>query len=215
MYVGAPARSIHFCTNFSCGERHTVMQYLSRFSVRGVVSMRSKEKFGSSLATVMERSLAIMVVSHLGFRSSSTSRPPPLYATTRSAVGTPLLFAAGQADEDVDEETRFLRPLGAAAEAPASPADAPIRNFEMRSFCVACLFGWLGALVWLGSFCRRACERTLRRVSSLRAMVLMDVMNWKPGLAPLVAAVGGGGEAIVLGERWGNEAKTNNKKQKQ
>ena len=182
------------------------MQYLSRFSVRGVVSMRSKEKFGSSLATVTKRSLAIMVVSHLGFGFPSSHCRLPCPAATQPAAAVILFSAAVQEDgedESGDAGTRFRREPAADVPVLPPPPPAPTRNFEIRSFCVACLFGWWGALVWLGSFCRRACERTLRRVSSLRAMVLMEVMNWKPGFAPLAvaaaaaaAAAAGGGEDI-------------------
>ncbi len=109
--------------------------------------MRSKEKFGSSLATVKAKSFEITVVSHLGLPSEPSG-----------TAEIPLSADGG----------RFLRlPEGVLV---------PIRNFDIRSFWVVCLFG-RGVLVWLGNFCRLACERTLRRVSSLRAMVLIEVMN--------------------------------------
>lgn len=74
--------------------------------------MRSKEKFGSSLATVMEKSFESIVVSHSWLASGA-----PLRVEIPCSV-------------DVD---RFFR----------LPDDVlePIRNFDMRSFCEACLFG--------------------------------------------------------------------------
>lgn len=74
--------------------------------------MRSKEKFGSSLATVMERSFESIVVSHLGL---------PLGSSLRVELHSPA---------DVE---RFLRLPDGVFE--------PSRNFDMRSFCEACFFG--------------------------------------------------------------------------
>jgi len=187
----------HFCTDSSFGERQTVIMYRSSCSVMGVVLMLRAEKLGSSLVTpTVVKASSRVIMSDL-YSSSvlqslrSLELDAPLWRVGTSTVPDGLGRSPSCA-------RRFFR-AAAVLLVTTLPLEAgtgvlvlvqllwPTRNLPVRSFWLAvCVF--VGAVPgWLESFWRRACERTLRRVSSSRVMVLMDVMNWKP---PAVAVAG-------------------------
>lgn len=154
MYVGAPARSNHFSITASFGHKHTVKQYFNRVSVRGVVSIRSMGKVGSSRATTKASSRDIIVGVKLVSPFPSPVRLPrmpagPWVLSTDAAflLMSPLAL-----------RRLLLLVLALLSSVPVLVVwvEGFNLNFEIRSFCVVDFLDCEGGLFSCESFCRLA-----------------------------------------------------------